>query len=263
MKPPAISAAGAGRTSGAHPLLGFGNLARKDILEWLATRRAVGTLVVTTALTALATVTPWLSRQRGTAVVRSFDATTAFLAAGWLQLVPLIAVFATMALVVGERDRGTLGWSLSKPLSRGAFLASKLVTGTGLFALFGIALPMLVSGAIATATYGSLPDLAQAGWEAIGCLALSCLFITLNVTISTFGASQSVVATAAIVVLFGSQILGTLAPELAGSLPTSVGTWIVAAARGSAPSIAAPATYLLTLAALLLVARSLFERSEL
>ena len=250
------------RLTTGRPLLGFVNFARKDVREWLLTRRASGTLAVTTALTSVATASSWIAYQRGNPA-RSLDPTDNFLAAGWLQLVPVMAVFATMALVIGERDRGTLGWSLSKPLSRGAFLASKLVTGVGVFGLVGIAIPMGVSLAVATLAYGGAPDLGLAAWAFVGSLALVALYVTLNVTVSTFVNSQAVVATVAIMTLLGSQILGGLLPELAAFLPMSIGNWVVAAAGGHPVEAATPISYVAWIVLLVAMARLRFECGEL
>jgi ABC-type transport system involved in multi-copper enzyme maturation permease subunit len=53
---------------------------------------------------------------------------TANVLLGWTgQTVAFIVVVATMALLSSERDRGTLAWSLTNPVSPTSIIAAKLV----------------------------------------------------------------------------------------------------------------------------------------
>ena len=65
---------------------------------------------------------------------------------GWTgQTVALIALVATMALVSAERDRGTLAWTLTNPVSPTSIIAAKFVAAFLVFSLAAVLLPMLVS----------------------------------------------------------------------------------------------------------------------
>ena len=55
----------------------------------------------------------------------SLDPATNFLLAISTQFFIFVAIFAVMGLLIVERDRGTLAWVASKPMSRGAIWQSK------------------------------------------------------------------------------------------------------------------------------------------
>jgi len=252
------------RTLPARPLPGFGNLLRKDVREWRATSRALATLVGTTTLTLLTTISPWISRQRGMSIpTRVVDATTAFAGAGWLVLIPVAAALATLPIIVVERDRGTLAWSLTKACSREAFLMSKLVSGIGMFAAVGIAGPMIPAVVAATLAYGSVPDPAVVALTFVGTFALSALFVTLTVTVSVLAWSQAAAAVAALGILLGAQALDSILPELHDDLPTSIGEWVARWGFGGADGVATPIAYGIVLVGLLLVARRAFAQVDL
>jgi hypothetical protein len=79
---------------------------------------------------------------------------------GWTgQTVALIAILATMALLSTERDRGTLGWTLTNPVSPTSVISAKFVVAFVVFVATAVLLPMLISIGLATVLYG-LPDLA-------------------------------------------------------------------------------------------------------
>ena len=64
--------------------------------------------------------------------------------AKWDQWVFFFAIVFSVSLLIVERDRGTLAWSLSKPLSRRAMLAGKWIGAMAVYVPFGIVLPMVV-----------------------------------------------------------------------------------------------------------------------
>ena len=80
-----------------------------------------------------------------------------FILLGWTgQTVALIAVLATMALLSTERDRGTLAWTLTNPVSPTSVIAAKYLVAFGVFIASAVLLPMVVSVALATVIYGAL-----------------------------------------------------------------------------------------------------------
>ncbi len=245
-------------------LPGFANLLRKDIREWLATPRALTTAVGVITFTTMATISPWLAQQRGMRdVSRVVDATTGFGGAGWLVLIPAIAALATLAIMVGERDRGTLAWSLSKACSREAFLAAKLASGIGMFTVVGIVVPMVPAIVAATLAYGSVPDPASVALVFLGTFALSAMFVTLTVTISVLAWSQAAAAVAALGTLLGAQAISSIFPEVHDYLPTSIGEWLTRLAVDGPDGVATPIAYAIALVGLLLIARRAFARVEL
>ena len=76
------------------------------------------------------------------------------------QFIVLAAIFATMSLLLAERDSGTLAWTISKPVSRTSVLVSKWLTATLVLWVAAVVIPMAVTTVLVTVLYG-LPDLAD------------------------------------------------------------------------------------------------------
>ena len=88
------------------------------------------------------------------------------------QFGALSAILLAMGLVAGEKDRGTAAFVLVKPVSRGAFLAAKLVA-VGLVLAVGTVAGVLV-GWVYTAIL--FEPMAPAGWIALAGLTWLSLF---------------------------------------------------------------------------------------
>ena len=76
------------------------------------------------------------------------------------QFIVLAAIFATMSLLIAERDSGTLAWTISKPVSRTSVLVSKWLTATLVLWVAAVVIPLAVTTVLVTVLYG-LPDLAD------------------------------------------------------------------------------------------------------
>ncbi len=109
-------------------------MVRKDLGEWAHGKRPWVILIVTTPVHG-----PLRGERRhhargssptspeGATVPKSVSLVPLdnFLAAIGSQIFVVVAIFASMSLLVAERDRGTLSWVASKPVSRGAIWLSK------------------------------------------------------------------------------------------------------------------------------------------
>ena len=229
-------------TGGASPLLGLGAFTRKELLEWLKSWRAVILLAVTTAMMVLSTLSARLAElsTRGTSHPLppgiSFDPTTNVLVK-WPEWVFFFAIIFSVSLFVVERDRGTLAWTLSKPLSRTALLIGKWTAARVVFTVFGIVLPMGASVAAATIAYG-VPDLGEVAVATALLAATPAFFIALTLALGTVLPSQPPVAGIAVAAAIAPGLIGSLVPGVAEALPPSIGPWAVAAAMGGpAPEI--------------------------
>ena len=150
-------------------MLGLGNLVRKDLSEWLHGKRPWIVLGVTTSVFALAAanarITEWAARSfpaepgDGPAKVLSVQPIDNLLFAIGTQFIVLAVIFATMSLLLAERDSGTLAWTISKPVSRTSVLVSKWLTSTLILWVAAVVIPLTLTTALVTVLYG-LPDLA-------------------------------------------------------------------------------------------------------
>ena len=104
--------------------LGFGTVFRKELTEWRRGRAALIIGGVSIASAIFTTVIPFIVPP-GEGPLLSRDPTTNVLL-GWSGLTAaVIALLATMSLISSERDRGTLAWTLTKPVSPASVIAAK------------------------------------------------------------------------------------------------------------------------------------------
>ena len=119
---------------------------RKELTEWLRGPKALIIAGVSIAGAVFMTLIPYIARATGESeaagLVLTMDPTTNVLL-GWTGLtVALIAIVATMALVSAERDRGTLAWSLTNPVSPTSIIAAKFSAAFLVFSVVAVLLPL-------------------------------------------------------------------------------------------------------------------------
>jgi ABC-type transport system involved in multi-copper enzyme maturation permease subunit len=226
--------------------LGFPTVLRKELTEWLRGPKFLIVTGVSIAGAVFMTLIPYIARLTNEAaesgaerspLVLTMDPTTNVLF-GWTgQTVALIAVVATMALVSAERDRGTLAWTLTNPVSPTSVIATKFVAAMLVFSLAAVLIPLAVAVLVATIAYGGLPDLTIVGTFGLLFLTLPAFYIALTVGLGTAIKSTAGVAGAAFAVMFVPQILGGLLPVIAEVSPTSIGVWALATAKGDPASV--------------------------
>lgn len=223
------------RIDSAPRLLGLRPVVAKEIHEWFANRRAPMLFVVTTLMMVLSTLSakiaaatvPAAQLPPGLSLDPTFNAL-----AKWDQWVFFFAIVFSVSLLIVERDRGTLAWSLTKPLSRRAMLAGKWIGAMAVYVPFGIVLPMIVCVAAATVAYGAAPDLGRIALATALLASVPAFFIALTLALSTVLPSQSAVGGAAVLVAVVPGIVGAISPDIAMALPPSMGPWALSAALG-------------------------------
>ena len=252
--------------TGHRPLLGFCTILRKEIREWVRGPKALIVLGVSVAGAIFMTIIPFIAeatKEADSAGLLSHDPTANVLI-GWTgQTVALIAVLATMALLSSERDRGTLGWTLSNPVSPTSVIAAKFAVASTVFIVTAVILPMLVSIGIATVVYGGLPDLRVVGTFTLLFLALPAFYIALTVALGTAVKSTVGVAGIAFAVMFLPATIGGLLPVVAELSPTNIGSWAMLVAKGQPTSLLTPIGWLISMAILVVGAKLVFDRQEL
>ena len=212
-----IPARPAGRVSGDR-FAGFGPLFRKDLREWVHSSRIWVILAVTTLFMTLtaanAAINTWVIANIPDATVSggaiSLDPTINFLSAVTTQFFVIAAIFGSMGLLVAERDRGTLAWVASKPVSRGAIWLSKWVAAGIVVSIVAGVIPMVATFGLVAGLYGS---------AGVGAFALAAI-----------GVAASVAFMIAVVLAVvdrhrqpgrrrGDRVRGVLPPAAAGGLP--------------------------------------------
>jgi ABC-type transport system involved in multi-copper enzyme maturation permease subunit len=247
-------------------LLGFGTSLRKELTEWFKGPKSLIVAGVSVAGAIFMTLIPFIAEatnEASTAGILTKDPTANVLL-GWTgQTVALITVVATMALLSTERDRGTLAWSLTNPVSPTSIIAAKFVAAMIVISLTAVILPLAVSIGLATIVYGGLPDLATVGTFAGLFLTLPAFYIALTVGLGTAVKSTAGVAGIAFAVMFVPQILGGLLPIVNEVTPTSIGGWAMATAKGQPASMLTLAGWAVSMIAIVVVAKLTFDRQEL
>ncbi len=191
-KPDRIADAGTG-VRPAPILPGLGGLLRGELHRWLGTRILLHTAVWTLAVTGPL----WYATTQTTDIGwRGFDL---LLHLWWIAL-PLGSIAVAQNAVIEERTDGTLPWILSNPVSRPAFVLSKIISN-----VLGVALPAVVlQAALAWVLLPSLdpraglpirqPDagryLATVGIEVL----IVAFFVTLSVFVGAIFRSRGPVA---------------------------------------------------------------------
>jgi ABC-2 type transport system permease protein len=214
---------------------GLRNLMRADFGKWFRTRQwLVQSLIWIAVIDGILAGVLWGSPQPQpiSETVVLFNIFTA--------MFPSVAVVIILQdAIVGEREAGTAAWVLSKPVSRTAFILSKLIPNLiGCF-LCMILLPGLVAYALFYMVYGASLDplrfLAGLGvlWIYIA------YYLTLTLMLGTLFDHRAPVIGIPLALIFGQQMIFGMLPFLAKVLP-----WTVAAPLGDQSSSIASALIL-------------------
>ena len=247
--------------------LGFGTVFRKELTEWFRGPKAAIVAGVSVVSAIFMTLIPFIAKATGEAEAAgllSMDPTVNVLLAYTDRLtMAFIVVVSTMALLSSERDRGTLAWSMTNPVSPAAIIAAKFVAAFAILTLVAIVLQLAVSIGLATVAYGSLPDLRIIGTFAGLYLALPAFYVALTVGFGAAIKSTAGVAGAAFAVMFIPQILSGLIPVIGEISPTSIGMWAMAIAKGEPASMLTLVGWAVAMVVIIVGAKLVFDRQEL
>lgn len=258
-----------GRVS-ADRLAGVGPLFRKELGEWAHSKRPWVILAVTTLFMALTAgngaLNTWIVANvpdaETSGVVISLDPMTNFMAAISTQIFVVVAIFVAMSLLVAERDRGTLSWVASKPVSRGAIWLSKWIAAVIVVTIVAGIVPMVTTFAVVAVLYG--PAGVSTFVFAVVGVAASVAFITAVVlAVSTVIPNQAAVAAIGFAVFLLPQILVSLVPaDISPFLPTSIMGWAMGLIGGADAGFVTPVVWATSIVALAGFAAWRMERIE-
>jgi ABC-type transport system involved in multi-copper enzyme maturation permease subunit len=246
-------------------MTGFGRFLSKEAREWVRTRRFVFMALAATGLALSGVMISRIHQLSGdTSTPINLDPSYNLTMVGWDSLVPLLAAFGTMSLITAERERGTLAWSLSMPLSRPAVLMAKLLAAVFFLGITAVAIPEIVSVATIRFVYDGFPHGQQLFWEPLGGLAMGTFVVALNLAVGTFARSQSaVVATTLVCVLSVTGLVGLLSADLARFLPTGIYDFVTAFGQGAPTHPEALVSWVVGTTLLVVVALVQFGRREI
>ena len=122
-------------------------------------------------------------------------------------------------IIIAEKQSGTAAWVLSKPVSRSAFVLSKLAGyGLGILGVMCVLVGAALYGQIWLTTGVSIPLLRYAGM--LGLVFLDLLFyLTLSIMLGTIFNSRGALIGIPLILLFAYMILPNLPSWLAKIMP--------------------------------------------
>ena len=202
---------------------GLANLLHKEANTWLRTRYGLIHLVlwifIINGLMAIIISTAGEDLDAGeTVVAASIDPFVGI--AAWFTSIG-VAILA-MGAIVGEKSSGTAAWVLSAPVSRPAFLLSKLlVIGVG-----SVVTMIVIPGLLVFVEFSYIPAAAESGevaivpWlGALGALSLNVLFyLGLTVFLGTLFSSRGAVIGTAIGVFMAGTLIAPVLPSVVSNL---------------------------------------------
>ena len=221
---------------------GLGALVRKDATEWVRGRRAGVVFAVSAIFMVLTAANAWITARVSEALPPdvqppempgSFAPLDNVLGAVSAQVFVLAAIFAVGSLIVGERDRGTLAWVASKPVSRGSIWISKWLSASGILAVSAVVAPVALTVLAASVLYG-IPEPGPVVVVTGGAIAEVAFYAALGLAAGTVLPGQpAIVATGFAVFALAPVVVGLVPLPVGPFLPTSILAWSVGAATGA------------------------------
>ena len=253
-------------------MLGFRPLVRKDLAEWAHGPRAWVVLIVTATFMALSAANAWLNAwvvanvPTDPSVARAPMSMVPFdnvMTAVGSQIFVIVAIFASMSLLIVERENGSLAWLASKPVARGGIWAAKALAAISVLWVAAAIVPLVITAAVVTVLYGA-PSIVPLIGVVVGAGATIALFVTVVLAASTVVSSQPAVAAIGIAVMILPTIVAGILPiQIEPYLPTSILGWAVGLGLGADVGVATPVAWAVSMAALVAFAVGRMERLEL
>jgi ABC-type transport system involved in multi-copper enzyme maturation permease subunit len=266
------SATSKSEAGGSRPLLGFGNVARKDIGDWRHGRRVWVVLLVSAIWFAGTAAAAWINNWvrlnlppgpgETPPQALPMDPLTNLIVAAGSSFSVIVAIFATMSVLLTEREAGTLAWTASKPVSRASIVLSTWSVTSAALWIASVVLPLVVTVGLVAVLYGA-PPLGAAVALAITLGAATMLYAAIAIAAATVVPSQAGVAGIGLAVFFVPSLVIGIVPAIAPVLPTSIVAWGLATAAGGPITFVTPVAWLVAVVAVLWFARARFAGQDL
>lgn len=207
---------------------GFANLFRHELRQWLQVRRLlVHTVLWFVILNGLLAAMLWAPaeasmEQGGDTPIELLDP----LIGGALLFVSLggvatgIGVVLVMqGVIIDEKKSGTAAWVLSKPVSRPAFILSRLIVNAGATLLLMVVIQGAAAYLLIAARTAEAPDVIpfMAGVALIGLHLL--FYLTLTLMLGTLFSERGPVIGIPLAILFGAQLIQGFLPWITPLMP--------------------------------------------
>lgn len=203
---------------------GLDNFMRAELTAWFGTRTWLTHLLIWVGMIDGILLVTMLSIQREAAAPLEAMETGVMLYSIFTGLFAAVGVIIIMQdAIVGEKQTGTAAWVLSKPVSRSAFVLTKLFGN-----MAGILVMMvLVPGLIA---YVLISQIGVGSWlpfgsflAAMACLGVALIFFqTFTLMLGALFNNRGAVIGLALALLFGQQFLAQMLPILWNILPVGI-----------------------------------------
>lgn len=259
--------------AGSGWLAGFGNMFGKEMGEWFRTRRWMWQSLI------------WLSIINGfiafilflIPVIDPSEAQVEGAPPADVMAVTLFFAFSVMAGSIGmiilaqdeiiqEKQSGTAAWILSKPVSRQAFILTKMLSNITGGVIFIVALPAFVALVeIYLAVQHSVPIVPFLAGTAVVLLAL-IFYLSLVILLGVLFEQRGPVLGIAFGVMFGGLIASQFAPQVSFFLPVNMDKIAFSISQGQALPAMAVSQLIATAAwSILFIAIALwrFQHTEL
>jgi len=200
-------------------LVGFRTMAQKEWGSWWRTRRAVVHLTlwlfVINGLLFLVGVD-----ERGSKapiVIVNELVEVFFQACGLFAAIGIVV--STQSMILGEKQLGTAEWVLSKPITRSAFVLSKLLVNGTSFVILAVLVPSVVLYLQSIHHAYTQPELVPFLTATLLHLLHLLFYLTLSLLCGTYFRGRGAVSGLAIGFLIGGLIMLSVIPSIAMYLP--------------------------------------------
>jgi ABC-2 type transport system permease protein len=250
---------------------GVRQLVRKDITEWVRSRRIWVILGVVTAFMALTAANAWIlhtlaaSLPPGEAMDRELPplgATENLVGALTTHVFLVAAIFVAGSLIAREREAGTLSWIASKPVTRASVWMSKWISATAMLSIVAGVIPLAVTAGLVTVLYGAPPVEIFVGLV-VGLIAVIAFFTAFGLALGTIIPGQAATIATVFTIFALMPMLAAAVPSGIQLIPTAMLTWPAASLAGEAVPAATPVIWLVATAALVGLALRRMSRIEL
>ena len=259
------------RAGFSHRFAGFRPLVRKEVADWRHGKRIWVIPAILVPFMALTAANAWINATLAANLPPDvaapaplpMGAVDNLLTAVSTQVFILAAIFASMSLLIAERERGTLAWVAAKPVARGGIWTAKLVAAVAILGIVAVTIPVIATVALVVVLYG-VPDPVVVAATIVGMAAVVAMFVAISLAVSTIVGNQAAVAAIGFSLFVLPPLLGAIVPfDVTPVLPTSMLTWTVGLATGAPVGVVTPIAWAVVIVALTAFAVRRLEGAEL